>query len=72
VNIRRTEILLNILILVAVLVLVYVVGYPQLREARPSKVRIGAGKDHSIFFQVRAGRARRGVSGALRSRFYRD
>jgi ABC-type nitrate/sulfonate/bicarbonate transport system substrate-binding protein len=45
VNIRRAEILLNVLIIIAVLALIYVVGYPQVREAQPSKVRIGVGKD---------------------------
>jgi len=53
VNIRRAEILLNFLIIIAVLVLIYVVGYPQLREARPSRIRIGVGKDFaSLLFYV--------------------
>jgi len=53
VNIRRAEILLNLLIIIAVLALVYVVGYPQLQEARPSKVRVGVGKDFaSLLFYV--------------------
>jgi ABC-type nitrate/sulfonate/bicarbonate transport system substrate-binding protein len=52
-NVRRAEILLNFLIIIAVLALIYVVGYPQLREAQPSRVRIGVGKDFaSLLFLV--------------------
>jgi ABC-type nitrate/sulfonate/bicarbonate transport system substrate-binding protein len=53
VNVRRAEILLNFLIIIAVLALIYVVGYPQLREARPSRIRIGVGRDFaSLLFYV--------------------
>ena len=41
---RATERLLNILIVLGVLGLIYVVGYPQYKESLPSKVRIGVDK----------------------------
>lgn len=52
-KIRRAEILLNLLIIIAVLALLYVVGYPQLRDAQPSRVRVGVGKDFvSLLFYL--------------------
>ncbi len=41
---RATERLLNILIVLGVLGLIYVVGYPQYKESQPSKIRIGVDK----------------------------
>jgi len=43
-NTRGTEIVLNILIFISILALLFVVGYPQYKEAQPSKVKIGVDK----------------------------
>lgn len=43
-NIRATEVLLNILIFIGVLVLLFVVGYPQYKELQPSLIKIGVDK----------------------------
>ena len=46
-NIRSKERLLTILVLLAVLVLLVVVGYPIYRESLPSKVRFGVDKSYN-------------------------
>jgi ABC-type nitrate/sulfonate/bicarbonate transport system substrate-binding protein len=46
-NIKRTERLLTILILLAVLGLLLVVGYPIYKESLPSKVRFGVDKSYN-------------------------
>ncbi|MEO0160732.1 MAG: ABC transporter substrate-binding protein [candidate division WOR-3 bacterium] len=43
-NRKTTEVILNILIFIGLLVLLFVVGYPQYKEAQPVKVRIGVDK----------------------------
>ncbi len=43
-NRRATEAILNILIFIGLLILLFVVGYPQYKEAQPSKIRIGVDK----------------------------
>ncbi len=43
-NIRATETILNILIFIALLVLIFVVGYPQYKESQPVTIRIGVDK----------------------------
>lgn len=46
-NIRARERLLNVLIVVGIIVLLFVVGYPQYKESLPSKVRVGVDKSYS-------------------------
>ncbi len=46
-NIQARERLLNVLIVVGIIVLLFVVGYPQYKESLPSKVRIGVDKSYS-------------------------
>ncbi|MEO0094596.1 MAG: ABC transporter substrate-binding protein [candidate division WOR-3 bacterium] len=41
---RTTEIILNILIFIGLIALLFVVGYPQYKEAQPVRVRIGVDK----------------------------
>ncbi|MCX7994316.1 MAG: ABC transporter substrate-binding protein [candidate division WOR-3 bacterium] len=43
-NTKTTETILNILIFIGLVVLLFVVGYPQYKEAQPVKVRIGVDK----------------------------
>ncbi len=43
-NVRTTEALLNILIFIGLVILLFVVGYPQYKEAQPVKIRIGVDK----------------------------
>lgn len=43
-NTRATEAILNIFIFIGLLILLFVVGYPQYKEAQPSKIRIGVDK----------------------------
>ena len=46
-NIKATERLLTVLVLLAVLGLLVVVGYPIYKESLPSKVRFGVDKSYS-------------------------
>jgi len=41
---RTTEVILNIFIFVGLLILLFVIGYPQYKEAQPVKIRIGVDK----------------------------
>ncbi|MEO0184373.1 MAG: ABC transporter substrate-binding protein [candidate division WOR-3 bacterium] len=41
---KTTEAILNILIFIGLLILLFVVGYPQYKEAQPIKIRIGVDK----------------------------
>ncbi len=41
---RTTEVILNLFIFIGLLVLLFVVGFPQYKEAQPAKVRIGVDK----------------------------
>lgn len=46
-NTKTTETFLNILIFIGLLILLFVVGYPQYKEAQPVKVRIGVDNSFS-------------------------
>lgn len=46
-NIRATQGWLNVLIIIGIIALLFVVGYPQYLESQPSKVRIGVDKSYS-------------------------
>uniref|UniRef100_A0A7V3VTJ1 SsuA/THI5-like domain-containing protein n=1 Tax=candidate division WOR-3 bacterium TaxID=2052148 RepID=A0A7V3VTJ1_UNCW3 len=43
-NIRATESILNVLIFIGLVILLFVVGYPQYKEAQPVKIKIGVDK----------------------------
>ncbi len=58
---RTTETILNILIFISLLILLFVVGYPQYKEAQPIKVRIGVDKSFGAlpFYVAQADTTRR-------------
>ncbi|MGQ9534660.1 MAG: ABC transporter substrate-binding protein [bacterium] len=58
---RATEAILNIFIFIGLLILLFVVGYPQYKEAQPSKLRIGVDKSFGSlpFYVARVDTTRR-------------